>query len=68
MTTKPLKFVTFNIKGLQSPVKRKRVYMYLKKLGAEIVFLQETHLTDSEHKKLKREWVGQVFASSFNYK
>lgn len=42
--------------------------MYLKKLGAEIVFLQETHLTDSEHKKFKREWVGQVFASSFNSK
>lgn len=68
MTTKPLKFVTFNTKGLHSPVKRKRVYMYLKKLGAEIVFLQETHLTDFEHKKLKREWVGQVFASSFNSK
>lgn len=64
----PLKYVTFNVKGLNSPIKRKRVYTYLKKLKADIVFLQETHLTASEHKKLKREWVGQVFASSFNSK
>ncbi|CDQ59813.1 unnamed protein product [Oncorhynchus mykiss] len=48
----PLKYVTFNVKELK----------------ADIVFLQETHLTASEHKKLKREWVGQVFASSFNSK
>lgn len=41
--------------------KRKRVYTYLKKLKPDIVYLQETHLTDSEHKKMKRDWVGQVF-------
>lgn len=30
--------------------------------------LQETHLTDTEHLKLKRDWVGQVFYSSYNSK
>ncbi|XP_069779157.1 uncharacterized protein [Narcine bancroftii] len=29
---------------------------------------EESHLTDKEHLKLKREWVGQVFYSSFNSK
>lgn len=28
--------------------------------------LQETHLTDSEHLKLKKDWVGQVYHASFN--
>ena len=60
----PLKYVTFNVKGLNSPIKRKRVNTYLKKLKADIVFLPETHLTASEHKNLKREWEGHVFASS----
>lgn len=64
----PVKFITFNVKGLNNPIKRKRVYSYLKNLKADIVYLQESHLSDNEHKKLKREWVGQVFASSFNTK
>ncbi len=29
-------------------------------------FLQETHLTNNEHEKLKRDWVGKTFYSSFN--
>ena len=66
--TNPIKFVTFNTKGLNSPVKRKRVLSYLKKLDAGIVYIQESHLSHGEHQKLRREWVGQVFASSFNTK
>ena len=30
--------------------------------------LQETHLIDEEHKKLKKDWVGKVYFSSFNSK
>lgn len=63
-----LKFVSFNVKGLNGLIKRKRVLTYLKKLQVDIAFLQETHLTTQEHKKLKREWVGQVVSSSFNSK
>lgn len=61
-----LKFVSFNVKGSNGPIKRKRVLTYLKKLKVDLVFLQETHLTAQEHKKLKTEWVGQVVSSSFN--
>uniref|UniRef100_A0A8C1P1U4 exodeoxyribonuclease III n=1 Tax=Cyprinus carpio TaxID=7962 RepID=A0A8C1P1U4_CYPCA len=37
------------------PVRRQKV---------DIAFIQESHLTDSEHSKLRRDWVGNVFYSS----
>ena len=60
-----LNVITFNVRGLGHPIKRKRVLTFLKKEKVDIVFLQETHLSDEEHKKLKRDWVGQVYFSSF---
>lgn len=56
---KAVKFTSFNVNGLNGPVKRKREYDYLKKLKTEIGFIQESHLSKTEHEKLKREWVGQ---------
>ncbi len=41
---------------------------YLKRQSADIAFIQETHLTDLEHMKLRRDWVGHVFYSSFSSK
>lgn len=63
-----LKFVSFNVNGLNGPIKRIRVLTYLKKVKTDMAFIQETHLTMQEHKKLRREWIGQVFSSSFNSK
>ena len=60
--------MSFNVNGLNGPVKRKRVLTHLKKLKIDIAFIQETHLTTLEHKKLKRDWVGHVISSSFNSK
>ncbi|KAF7704191.1 hypothetical protein HF521_021263, partial [Silurus meridionalis] len=59
---------SWNVKGVQNPVKRKKILNYLKKEQIHIAFLQETHLTDSEHIQLKRDWVGQVYGSSFTSK
>lgn len=60
------KYISFNIKGINNAVKRKKLLTWLKKEKASIVLLQETHLDDKEHEKLKREWVGQVYYSSFS--
>ena len=59
-------FMSFNVKGINNPIKRKKILNFLKNQDCSIAFIQESHLTDAEHLKLKRDWVGSVFYSSFN--
>lgn len=61
---KVVKYVTYNVNGLNGTVKRKCVLGYLKKFKTDIAFIQESYLTSGEHKKLKKEWVGQVYHCS----
>lgn len=63
-----VKVVSWNINGCGNPVKRKKVLLYLKHKQVDIAFIQETHLQDDEAKKFKRDWVGQVYYSSFSSK
>ena len=63
-----LRFVSWNVKGINGPVKRGRVFSHLKHLKTEIAFLQETHLVNMDHHRLKAPWVGQTFHSNFNSK
>lgn len=65
MNNSSLKLCTWKIRGIHHPVKRKKILTHLKKEEVDIALLQETHLKDIEHEKLKRDWVGQVFFSSF---
>uniref|UniRef100_A0A3P9DD09 exodeoxyribonuclease III n=1 Tax=Maylandia zebra TaxID=106582 RepID=A0A3P9DD09_9CICH len=62
------KIITLNVKGINHVIKRRKIISLLKKDRVQIALLQETHLTDSEHLKLKRDWVGQIYYSSFNSK
>ena len=39
-----VKFISWNVKGLNGPVKRGRIFSHLKNLKTDIAFLQETHL------------------------
>ncbi|XDV28526.1 hypothetical protein PO909_031812 [Leuciscus waleckii] len=63
-----LKVVSLNVKGINHVIKRQKILSFLKKERCQIAFLQETHLSDLEHIKLRRSWVGQVFYSSYNSK
>lgn len=68
MESSLVKFITWNCKGLNGPVKRNNILSYLKKVNADIIFLQETHLKIQDHNRLKCRWIDQVFHSSFNAK
>ena len=60
-----VRFMSWNIKGIQHPIKRNRVFTHLKSLGSDIMFLKETHLRASEHTKLKKGWIDQIFHSNY---
>jgi hypothetical protein len=60
------KYISWNIKGANNPVKRKRVLTHVKGLNAN--FLLETHLRTGEHFRMRRDWVGQLFHSNFHSK
>lgn len=58
--------VSYNVKGLYNPIKRQKIMDQLKNMHSDIVYLQETHLSDDEHKKLSKSWASQVFYSSYS--
>lgn len=63
-----LKICSWNVGGVHNPIKRKKMLSFLKKEQVHVALLQETHLSNNEHLKLKCDWVGQVFNSSFTSK
>lgn len=64
----PLRFISWNIRGMGNPIKRSKVFTHLKRLKPAIVFLQETHLRVRDNHRLRCPWVHQVFHSDFNSK
>ena len=60
----PIKFVTWNIRGIGSETKK--VLNHLTHLDSDICPLQETHLSASDHQKLKSSKFNQVFSTTYN--
>lgn len=52
----------------ESTLQLRKILTYLKRQSIDVSFIQETHLSDAEHVKLRRDWVGHVYHSSFNTK
>lgn len=60
--------MSWNVNGLKNPIKRKKCLLYLKSQQADVAFIQETHLINSEAAKLRRDWVGQAYYCSYSSK
>lgn len=56
---------SWNMNGLNNPVKRSRVMTKMRKEKKQIIFLQETHLSHSEHEKFRKFGYEITFHSSF---
>ena len=63
-----VRFTSLNTGGLNAALKRTKVMTYIKNLNADVILLQETHLLKTDHRKLNRPWIGQLFHSQFNCK
>lgn len=60
-----VKIISYNVNGVLNPVKRSKILSKKKKEKAQIVLLQETHMSQPEHAKLKRFGFKYVFSSSY---
>lgn len=56
--------VSLNVNGLNNPIKRSKVILKMRKLKAQIIFMQETHLSQEEHEKLKKFGYRNTFYST----
>lgn len=60
-----IKIMSMNVNGLSTPAKRGRVMTKLRKEKPEIVFLQETHLSQLEHEKLRTFGYKTLYYSTY---
>jgi exonuclease III len=63
-----INFVTWNVRGFGSQTKRIKVLNHLNKLQADICLLQETHLSESDHNKIKSSKYSHLFSAHYNTK
>lgn len=52
---------TWNINGVNEPVKVGKVLSQLKALQADVIFYQDTSLKNVAHNKLGCTWISQIF-------
>ena len=51
--------------GLNNVIKRGKVMAKIKKEKIKVIYLQETHLTQQQHDKLRKFGFNNTFSSSF---
>lgn len=68
MSFQEYRMISFNVNGLQNPIKRKKIATKMRGERHDIVFWQETHLNNMEHEQLKRLGFKHVYYSLYRQK
>uniref|UniRef100_A0A671UG02 exodeoxyribonuclease III n=1 Tax=Sparus aurata TaxID=8175 RepID=A0A671UG02_SPAAU len=61
-----IKITSWNVRGLRKITKLKQVMSRIRHLKSKIIFLQETHLTFADLKRVQSRWPGQVIHACYN--
>ena len=61
-------FCSWNVNGVNEPVKRGKVLTHLKSLQADVIFLQETHLKNDSYTRLRCRGIQHIYHSNFSVK
>lgn len=61
-------FCSWIVNGVNEPVKRGKVLPHLKSLHVDVIFLQETHLKNDSHGRLRCRWIQHIYHSNFSVK
>uniref|UniRef100_A0A803K359 Reverse transcriptase domain-containing protein n=1 Tax=Xenopus tropicalis TaxID=8364 RepID=A0A803K359_XENTR len=63
-----LKFISHNVQGFNSPIKRKKAFIYYASAHADVVLLQETHFSKTSFPKFLHKKYSQVYMANSDTK
>lgn len=63
-TSPSLRLLSWNVAGLNTPIKRKKVIAHLKRSNPDIIFLQETHWRQNSESGLRAPWLDVCYTAS----
>ena len=66
--SKQVKLLSVNVKGLNSPPKRRKIFSKLLKTKVDIIFIQETYIREKDRKLLENPKLGKIFIASSKQK
>lgn len=58
-----LNIISYNVRGIRSQLKRQKIMRFLNERKFDIVYIQESHSVDSDHKIWESEWGGRTYFS-----
>lgn len=63
-----LKVIYHNAQGINSPQKRKKAFHHYKRLGMDIILVQETHFSTSKHPQFFDKSYSKFYCTTYNSK
>lgn len=68
LTSSSLRLLSWNVDGLNTPIKRKKILTHLKRSKPDIIFLQETHWKTNSGAALRAHWLDSCYSATYTSK